>query len=247
MDSIIRDIPNVFAKANFSFLFAGKTHSYVNQFYSAYGLSGLHWNVCDPRSIVGQSTEVTLDMLTGLRRRMKLPGSFTAERSKGATYLGVRFNANADDAAALVSSISSAGTVPTTHLRKYPRIPASEFVATMPLNVIINYNGDLITARVANISPNGILICTENPKAALMDLDNRVKMQLEPRGEFYLSINLEGMVCRILEDLNPASKNVLRYIGMRITRFDEGHREAFISLLQDILLRLKIAGERQRS
>lgn len=246
MDSLIRDIPNVFAKGNFSFTFAGKTHSYVNQFYSAYGLSALHWEICDPRSIVGQPTEVNLDMLTGLRRRMKIPGYFTAERSKGGSYLGVRFDANAEDAAALVSSISSSGTVPTTHIRKYPRIPASEFVATMPLNAILNHNGELITARVANISPNGILVCTENPKSALMDPDTRVKMQLEPRGEFFVSVNIEGLVCRILEDMNPVSRNVMRYLGLRITRFDNGHKEAYISLLQDILLRLKISAEKAK-
>jgi hypothetical protein len=185
-------------------------------------------------------------MLTGLRRRMKIRGYFTAERSKGATYLGVRFDTNADDAAAIASSISSSGTVPTTHIRKYPRIPANEFVATMPLNAILNYNGDLITARVANISPNGILVCTENPKAAILDLDTRLKLQLEPRGEFFVNINVEGLVCRILEDMNQVSRNVMRYFGLRITRFDTGHKEAYISLLQDILLRMKIAAEKAK-
>lgn len=244
--ALMHDIPNLFVKANFSFTYDGKTHDYINQYISSHGLSGIRWPFCDPRTLVGQPTLVNIELLWGERKKLRTRGVFTAERGKDTTYLGVRFLLDEGTKNEVENAIMEAGTVPTSHIRKYPRIPAQAMISTMPLTAIMTYNGEAMSTQVANISPNGVLLYTENPKASFMDPGQRVKVQLEPRGEFFIAVGFEALVCRILEERDTSSRNVERYLGLHVTRFEPGHKESFLALLQDILLRLKIDLERKR-
>jgi hypothetical protein len=247
MDRLLTDIPNLFVRANVRFTYAGKPFDFPNHFISAYGISSIRWTVCDPRQIIGQKTDIEVTMLVGDKRTFRIKGEFVAERSKDSVYLVVRFMPSSALKDEIDYAIRQYGTVPTTHVRKYPRIPALDMISTMPLNAIMTFNSEFVVSRVANLSPNGILLCTDNPKLALIDPGQRMHCQLEPRGDFFAAIEFDGMVCRILEERDETTKNIMRYLGVRFTRFEEGQKQNFIALLQDILLRLKLDLERKKA
>ena len=240
-------VPNIFIKANYTFIAEGRSFSYVNQHISLFGVSGIKWSLFDPKTAVGRATKVQIELLVeGNRPKFETPGEFTAERSSDASYLGIRFNLSPQNEQTLRDAIAKFGSVPSTHIRKYPRIPATAMISTMPMHVILKYGADLLSCRVANISPNGILLSTDNPKGMTIVPGERLHGHIEPRGDFSWNINFEGMVCRILEDWDSKTKNVVHYLGIRFMAFEPGHRSHFILLLQDILLRLKIELEKSQ-
>ena len=92
---------------------------------------------------------------------------------------------------------------------------------------------------VANLSPSGILLSSENSMASKIQPGQRVKMIIEPRGYFPIQIHMEGLVCRISEDMAVESGNVVRSFGIKFLRVNEADRIAFLELLKDILERMK--------
>lgn len=230
----------MFIKANFSFTYEGKSYNFINQHISVYGVAGLKWGLFDARTVVGEQTALNIELLGGNKERIQTYGIFSAERTEDSVFLGIKFILEPKQKKILEDSIKLWGTVPTTHVRKYPRIPADSVISTMPQQCIISNKDDIITTAVANISPSGILLSSENPKIALIEPGTRLRGQLEPRGDFYMAINFEGTVKRVIEERTDSKKNTLRYLGIQFNYFDVGHKEAFVALLQDVLVRVKI-------
>src|SRR5699024_7492307 len=101
--------------------------------------------------------------------------------------------------------------VPTEFLRKYPRIPSSRLIQTFPTRSIVMPKPASpglpqeppIVFDVCNLSPTGVLLSTENQLSLMLRAGERLNMVLEPRGWFPTHISFQGMVCRLVDDLNP--------------------------------------------
>ncbi len=178
------------------------------------------------------------------------PATILREFTLFAEYFGLRFHLSGEQRSALEQAILAEGFLPTEHVRKYPRIPVMSAISTFPLRVTAVPAGQQnlfeapLVFDVKNLSPNGVLLSTESQIALVLAPGQRLNLTLEPRGSFPLQVQVEGLICRVTDDLDPESRNLTRYLGIKFTRVDEVNRAVFLDLLKDILEKLKtIRGE----
>jgi hypothetical protein len=237
---------NVFVKGHLSFTLDGHTLEFVHQNISLFGVTGLPWDPLDSRVHFGKEVQVQLRIPGEPALQLKAPAFLLRELTLYAEHLGLRFALDPEQKSRLAAEIEKRGFVPTEYVRKYPRIPANWRVATFPLRVQVDpAPRDLgqelfpITLDVANLSPNGVLLTTENQMALSLAPNQRLNLVLEPRGWFPTSVKVEGLICRITDDLNPANGNLVRYVGIKFARVDDANKAAFLEMLKDILSQIK--------
>jgi hypothetical protein len=229
-------LPPIFVRSNFSFKLLGQEYSFTNQGVSLFGVSGLRWHNFAPIEHVGEQLTISVDVLTRNRFQFTAPAMITAEVTTDATYLGLKFYLQDQDREKLHQAIKAEGYYPTNYMRKYPRIPAWRNIARMPLRTIVTTrDGELIVFDIANLSPGGILLHTENPNAAVYTPGANIHGQVEPRGGTFLPFQFDGMVCRLLLDQHPQSKNTNRFLGVRFLRLDPNQKENFLGILRAVL------------
>ena len=139
--------------------------------------------------------------------------------------------------------------MPTEYMRKYPRLPADAEIPTFPLMAMVSApaseqktgpNSSPLLFHVSNLSPNGILIYTENQISMGYLAGERIQIVLDPRGWFPVSIKVAALICRVTDEKHPKTGNVIRSLGIKFLKVDDEHREAFLDLLRDILERIKV-------
>lgn len=239
----MQNLQPIFIRSNLTFKVADREFNFLNHGVSVFGISGLRWPHSDPTGLVGQPTRVLVDVLARERFKFSAEALLTAEVTTDAFYLGAKFYLPEADRKRLARTISEEGFYPTNYIRKYPRIPAWTNISAMPVRTIVQTDSDeLVVFDVANMSPNGILLHSENAKAAEYMPGSRIRAQVEPRGEPYKPFSFDGQVCRIMLDKNPQSGNVARYLGIRMTRIDEDEKQNFLEILQSVLNKLKDVG-----
>jgi hypothetical protein len=117
----------------------------------------------------------------------------------------------------------------------------------MPMRAIIkDQNNELIAFDIANMSPNGILLYTENPNAIFFKPSSRIQVQVEPRGMIFEPFHFEGIICRLMQDKNLESNNWSRYLGIRFTHINEANKQTFLEMLKAVIKNLHRAGMIQK-
>jgi len=244
-------LDSVFVKGHLGFTINGQSYEFVHQNISVFGVTGLPWGPLDPRESFGKPVTATVripqqpthDLPVALRTRAYI----MREQTLYAQHMGIRFQFDAEQKASLDAHIQKHGFTPTDYMRKYPRIPSSQSIQTFPLRVLVVPERKIelpiqeypLVFDVSNLSPNGVLIHTENQIALDIVPGQRLELVLEPRGRFPLQIAVQGLVCRITDELQPQSGNLLRYLGVKFTRVDEVNKTAFLDMLKDILEKLR--------
>jgi hypothetical protein len=236
--------PPIFIKSNFVFKIREREFSFLNHGVSVFGITGLKWTHFDPIDRVGEKVQITIDVLAKQRFSLTTAARLTSEQTTDATYLGMRFDLSEFDKMKLTGAIAREGFCPTEYIRKYPRIPAVASVAAMPLRVIAQEDslGELMVFDVANVSPNGILLHSENPKAILFQPGSRIRAQVEPRADLFHAFDFEGVVCRLVMDKHPALSNITRYLGIRFLNIPKDQKAHFLDLLKVIVKSFQIQG-----
>jgi len=213
---------------------------YRNKDVSIYGVNELVWRPLDPIEDFGKAAEA----------RIRLPDhvvistlvSLVKETTLTATLLGLQFHLNLENESNLRKVIEKYGKIPPYQNRKYPRIPSSAVLSTFPLHCIVSPIGFTLEREnpsyvfnVDNISPNGILISSENALVSLLRPGQRLMITLEPRGWFPFQVKLQGLICRIFESMNQKQGNHHFKFGIRISDIQPQEKQNFLSLLKDIL------------
>jgi hypothetical protein len=241
----------VFVKGHVGFTINGQSFEFVHQNISVFGVTGLPWGPLDPREFFGKAVTATVriphqpthDLPVAIRTRAYI----MREQTLYAQHMGLRFQFDAEQEASLDAHINKHGFYPTEYVRKYPRIPSSQMIQTFPLRVLVAPERKValpveefpLVFDVSNLSPNGLLIHTENQIALDIMPGQRLELVLEPRGRFPMQVAVQGLVCRITDEIHPQSGNLIRYLGVKFTRVDEINKTAFLDLLKDILERIK--------
>jgi hypothetical protein len=246
-------LPPVFIRGHLTFSLEGHTLEFIHQAVSTFGVTGLPWAPLDPIQHFGK--EVTTQVRIPAQPQplsFSCPARILREKTQYAEYMGLRFKLPADVRSQLESLIKKGGFYPTEYVRKYPRIPSDEQIQTFPLKAMgipnqddlarsrrPSLSGDPILFDVGNLSPNGVLISTENQSAIDLLPGDRIDLMLEPRGWFPHKVEMEGTICRIGDEMVPATGNLRRYLGIKFSRIDHQNRQVFLDLLKDILERIK--------
>jgi len=240
----------IYIKGHLSFTFENQNIEFIHQSLSVYGVAGLPWNQLDPNKHFGQRVHVSVKIPGAEPLSFQAPARITREYSLSQRKMGLAFDLSQQQREQLGAMIKKAGFFPTDHIRKYPRIPSTEMIRTFPLRSIViptrrAATGETVTLAqpmvfdVENLSPNGLLLKTENSAAGELMPGDRLSITLEPRGWFPTPIVAEGALCRILDEIHPRTGNTVRRIGIKITQINELNRQAFLDLMRDILSSLK--------
>lgn len=236
-----------FIKGHVNFTFKHHSFEFLNQNLSADGVGGLPWPPLDPTVDFGQTLEVSL-RIPGAPEPLTLQTQavFTLEKTVRGQYMGLKFRMTDQQKAQIKARISAQGFIPTEYLRKYPRIPSLHLIQTFPLRaLVIPPLGSVppgtigIVFDVQNLSPNGALLSSESQLALSVEPGMRIDLVLEPRGWFPTPIKAQGLVCRISDERNQPTGNLVRSLGLKLSKIDDTNRAAFIDLLKDILENFK--------
>ncbi len=234
----------VFVKGHLSFGLDGHSLEYIHQSISVFGVTGLPWKPLNPREHFGRTVSVSVRIPLHQPLSFKTSASILREQTLYSEGMGLRFLLDAELQGHLSAYIALHGFYPTEYVRKYPRIPSQVAIQTYPQRVLVVPAGEGTDAQpmvfdVVNLSPNGVLLLTENQGSLSLLPGHRVHMTLEPRGWFPVPVRVQGLVCRVTDELNVSSNNLTRYLGVKFVRVDEPNKAAFLDLLKDILERMK--------
>lgn len=221
----------------------------MNQMISSFGVTGLPWAPLHPNEYFGRSLVIELKTATPGKTKLEGPAQILKEFTLNSRKMAIRFHFDYDQSQILERLIEKHGFQPSAYQRKLPRIPSSKMIQTFPLKaslqletVSLGQSHSLtlpILCDVENLSPNGVLISTENQASLNLNPGDRIQITLDPRGWFPFPIQAQGKVCRLIDDFCLESNNILRHIGIQFTSFSEGDKKAFLTLLRDILQQLK--------
>lgn len=245
----------VFVKGHLTFSVDGQDFEFIHRNLSVFGVAGLPWGPLNSRDHFGREVTVSLRVTSPEPLQLLTKARIMRESTTVGEHMGLKFyfdKGQEDARSKLQSLIDRHGFYPTEYLRKYPRIPANAAIQTFPLRALAfvappGSEGMPDAARqavplildIANLSPNGILLHTENQSALVIQPGDRLDITLDPRGWFPMPIRVQGLVCRVTDELNPTTGNLLRYLGIKFARVDDVNRTAFLDLLKDILDRMK--------
>ncbi len=240
-------LPSLFVKGHLTFTLDGHNLEFTHQNISTFGVAGLKWSPLSPQEHFGATIQATITCpAKEAPLLLKTEGHLIREITVQSDYMGIQFHLTDAQRKQLQECISKNGFYPTEYIRKHPRIPANKDIQTFPLRVLgimkATQSSDPVTTivfDVANLSPNGILISTENQMAKIIRVGDYIQMILEPRGWFPTPIRVQGLICRITDNLDKTSGNFVRSLGVKFSKVDETNRNAFLDLLRDILEKVK--------
>lgn len=236
----------VFVKGHLSSMFQGLSLEYVHRNISLFGVTGLPWEPLSSEEHFGKRLSLKVRTSTPVPYEFLTEAVIMRESTLYSEQMGFRFLLSPAVQTELLALIQKVGFHPTEHVRKYPRIPAFTQVGNFPMRVIVSpllsesvRDGQPLVFDLANLSPNGVLLFTENPLALSIIPNQRLDLVIEPRGQFPVPISLQGLVCRITDSIDTASGNRVRYLGIKFYKIDDMNRAAFLDLLRTILEQLK--------
>ncbi|MCM2277494.1 MAG: PilZ domain-containing protein [Oligoflexia bacterium] len=218
---------------------------FTHQNISLAGVSGLPWEPLSREEQFGAKIEVTVRIPTARPLSFRTLATITREFTTFADHMGLRFHLPAEHARDLAEVIRTEGYFPTEYIRKYPRIPSLPIIRTFPLRALAMPRPDVpfpLSFDVLNLSPNGVLISTESQVSEQFRPGQKLDLLLEPRGWFPMPIRLQGLICRVGEEPNERTGNIVRSFGVKFAKIDEVNRTAFVDLLKDILERFRQIG-----
>jgi hypothetical protein len=234
----------IFVKGNIQFSLDEISLKFNNKSISTYGATGLSWSPLDSQRHFGVRimTDVTLNIPDPVQ--FTCESIIVREQSLSAEHMGIKFILTEKQQAELDALIGKYGYYPTEYIRKYPRIPTSPRIQTYPLQVIAqgifkDLETPPIVMNIQNLSLGGLLGSSENPFTFSILPGQKLDLHFQPRGDFSIQITVQGTVCRVMEDIDPFSSNVLRMFGIKFSKVDEQNRASFLELLRDILTRMK--------
>lgn len=236
----------VFVKGHLAFSVDKQDLEFIHQNISVYGVAGLPWGPLNPRDHFGKEVAVSIRIASPESLNIHTRAVIMRENTSVGEHMGIKLRLEDEPRSKLAGLIQRHGFYPTEYLRKYPRIPADATIQTFPLRALVTPENpeagtpaEAVIFDIANLSPNGILLYTENQTALSIVPGHRLNIMLDPRGWFPMSIRVQGLVCRVVDEPSPKSGNLIRYLGVKFTRVDDINRTAFLDLLKDILGRVK--------
>lgn len=226
----------MFLKGNLRIQVGDQSLHYIHQKITSFGVTGLPWGTLDPVEHFGRAVMVGINIEHPVKWSLQAPAQIIRETTVHSSQMVIKFHLSPEELKTLNGLIEKHGGYPTEYIRKYPRIPSSQFIQTFPLYALVTtHQNTTITYNVENLSPNGILISTENRISLENNPGERLILTLDPRGWFPHQIRAEGLICRIMDDLAPGTGNTHRRLGVKFTKMHENDKASFLSLLKNIL------------
>jgi hypothetical protein len=230
--------------------------TFQNRPISTFGTTGLPWSPLQYEEHFGRKASLLVKTMRPVPLQLEIPATILKETSEYAVVMALKFILTAEQKVKLSQIIEKHGRQSTEQLRKYPRIPAMNYLQTFPFVVLVDplvlsqhlakippVNQDALEPlifNVYNLSPNGILIGSDHSGASTLAPGDLVQLTMAPQGSNHVPIQIEGLVCRSFEELVDGNTQVIhRQFGIKFTRITSANKEAFTRVLKDILVQIK--------
>lgn len=224
-----------FIKADIQFPLGDKVYALKSVDLSISGIYGVSIPEIDPIKYVGDTIPIRVEVKCTIPFEMSLNATVAAVISTDASSLEFKYVLNDEAREKLRVVIQSEGFEPTRHIRKYPRIPANGNLPSMPAHAIVQLQQGLIVFDVANMSPNGILLSSESPRAAMIMPGATINVQVEARGNLFNTFEFKGTVRRLELYRHSKSLNIVYAIGVRFDSFPDGNKAEFLEVLKTVV------------
>ncbi len=93
--------------------------------------------------------------------------------------------------------------------------------------------------EVENISPEGIMIFSENEAVFDLKIKEEISLTIDPGLNEPYPVQTQGSIRRILDDFNLGRRNAVRHVGIQFSSLPENEKKNLMTLLRDILLQIK--------
>lgn len=229
----------MFVKGNISFHIDSHFINFESQKISSFGVTGLPWQPLDPETHYGKSVFVNVEIRTPVPLNFVVAAQIIREYTPAKNTMGLMFHFEEQQLAAFTEFAKKHGEPPITYTRKFPRIPSNYLIQVYPLQVSTPVGGHATHFDCEDISPDGLMIFTENKAAFSLKVQQKIELKIDPGHFFPHQLNLEASVRRISDDFNPASGAPVRHMGLQFVTPPENEKKKLNELLKDILLQLK--------
>lgn len=233
-------LPPLFVKAHVKVKILDQQLEFIHAPISTFGVSSLPWGQLDPSLHFGKRAQVQIRIPQLPDESLDCEGTLLREATVRGQSMIIKFDLTPDARVRLKTLIQRIGFYPSEHFRKYPRIPLDEALQTFPTRVLLSQRGEEpIVGDVQNLSPNGVLVLTENPNVQSWTPGVSLDLDFEPRGWFRTRVRATAILCRTTDELHPKTRAFKRYLGLKFTHLTAENRVLFHDRLKDILLQLK--------
>lgn len=233
-------------KGDIRFSVDGQEFQFNCRDISRYGIIGLTWHRLSPEKHLGKGVDLCVTVHSVQSTNVNLKAYIVREQTAQSMHINLKFARDQQTQQAIDSLFERQEPKPPPANRKYPRITFSRTLMTFPAHVLVSFglqsgsrNGAHSVFDVGNLSPNGVLLTSENQMLPRMGPGTYLQLTFEPRGPFHHYIHARGMVRRQLDDIDMENENLLRCLGVEIVGMDELNQDYFRELIKSILLQIK--------
>ena len=232
-----------FVRAKIKIEIDGEVLEFRDRDVSLFGVMGLPWRGLSASSDFGRSVMVLVHIPLREPVIFRTKARITRETTRYSTHMGLKFELGPAQALKLRKTIEEFGFSPSSHNRQYPRIPALDWLGDFPVRAGVKVSTGKHQFEaifdVADLSPAGALLETENPLASILVPGMRLQVSLEPRGKKEKKLAIPALICRIIDATNPHNRNSLRQIGVSFSGMSKTTHSVYLAWLRDILTDLK--------
>ena len=236
----------IYIKGTISFTVDSHELHYAKKDISVFGVAGLPWHPLKPRMHFAREVTAFLELPQFPDFKMVILASINRELTTHSQYMGLHFRLEPNQRKKLSQKIAEAGYLPAQNQRRFPRVPFVDWVMAYPARALLYPKGSPtqpapfpISTSVSNLSPEGILLTSENPGTAELKPGQRVEILLEPRGSFTEPIRAVCSIRRLFDDISDKSRNSIRSFGLQFVEFEKGHQDSYKQLLRQIVVQIQ--------
>jgi hypothetical protein len=242
----------LFVTADFHFELDGIRVVHQKRAVSSYGSHGMPWHPLRPKDHFAQKVRVAMTIPAAENQSFQTDALILREQTVNAQYLGLRFlwskTHDPEQLSAFKKLLEAHGHLPPQVLRKFPRIPFLASIDDFPVRAIVfGPQGTLLanqpsfSLEISNISPNGLMVRTQNPHAPTLRPGQKIDLVIEPRHDRAPYVEAPATVRRVLEDQDIETGEIIRYYGLQIDGLIGKNEKNFKLLLRQILTELSSA------
>jgi hypothetical protein len=205
-----------FLKADVLFALDGKDHALQSVDFALNGIHGLSVPGLDPLMHVGKRVPMRIEVKSAIPVAFPVEATLAAVIGTDWSSMEIRFRTPEELRERLAQAIDAEGFEPVRHLRRFPRLPAGNEVPSMPAHAIVHSVQGPIVFTVVDLSPAGILLATESPRAAIIVPGTSVSVQLEARGRVLSTSEVRGSARRLEVYRHGDTGNIVYSIGLHL-------------------------------
>jgi hypothetical protein len=236
----------IFIKGSLDFVIDGIKWEFSPRNISIHGASGLPWSTIPAARNFGRVVSVNLHFQVPKLTTLRIQASVTREKSAQGHQFGLKFIHDPISRSTLSDLLLVYGFYPSGFIRKYPRIPMSGYDVSLPLLVVGTIpartnqaSSPNLNFEAKNLSLGGILVTSSEARSLEFRPGNRMDLRLALRSEPSAQTLVDGMVCRVTDELRADTEQLFQYVALKFIRVYEDSRQGLLKMLKYILEQLE--------